>query len=441
MAGVRRCLLLFFFLFQMAAFGASAPLEPGREEGEGEGGAVGGAEVEKTEETPKEGSVFISHDGSSTLIKPSESRTSPSEEISLGSPPKTDETEAKEGQKTNKLKNVEQNPELSRHQESGILQDKADSQISDEKPDPKKLEPLPPAADSNQIHTSELDSAALKPHLNEAEKGEDLPLKPESPPDVQVSNSLSKKSDLEKVKETPKKHLSDAPVSDSTSKQLDPKVKETPKSLPPAVTVADSTSKKSDSKEFKEHPKDVPSDVSVSNTLPKKPDLKGVKETQNVPLSDGNKADQNGILTKLKPSQPAETVSGSPEKSVQNGKLPTTVENNLSDISVPKDEDDEDDGMEEDELMGDGKVGEEIAGASPSEKEEAKSSPAGPAPKNESENSHFFAYLVTTAIVVAALYIAYHNKRKIIAFALEGKKSKVIRRPKSSDYQRLDQKI
>lgn len=61
----------------------------------------------------------------------------------------------------------------------------------------------------------------------------------------------------------------------------------------------------------------------------------------------------------------------------------------------------------------------------------------------EPEDSHFFAYFMSLSALCILGYIVYHNKRKIIAMAVEGKKGRSTgrRRPNSASYHKLDSNL
>ncbi|KAL6114460.1 tgoln2 [Pungitius sinensis] len=132
-----------------------------------------------------------------------------------------------------------------------------------------------------------------------------------------------------------------------------------------------------------------------------------VKKTANAPTKE-----QQSVTKKVK-DQPVNNVI-TPAESVNKGKEQREPE-------VPKTNDQE--------------------STTRSERENGKNTDVILKTNDNEESSHFFVYLVSSALLVAVIYIAYHNKRKIIAFFLEGKKSRSTRRPKSTEYQKLEQHV
>ncbi|XP_015670041.1 trans-Golgi network integral membrane protein 2 [Protobothrops mucrosquamatus] len=450
----------------------------------------GGAESIKTEkdtDKSKEGQTGISDTPS--VPEPKTKGSKQEEEPSIKTPNPKSDGPAQDSQKTDSVQTKNTLPDDL--EESETHASHSDLNVKKEQPS-KVLEPkdhnpqsgLPvqktPSTkeDSAEVPNAQEDASVPKPKTKDSKQGEDPPIKvvkiqsgaqdPSSnlnpvpaknkktntdnsdgpaqdsrkTDSVQTKNSQENPDDLEES-ETHASHSDLNAKEVQSSKVLEPKDQNPQSGLP----VQKTPSTKEDSAEVP----NAQEDASVP-----KPKTKDSKQGEDPPIKVVNiQPDAQDPSSNLNPvpakNKKTNTDTSDPDFSEEetNGEESKQMEDTLakdqdlqSDLSAkqlqksnpmePKKAEEEvvDPGDEPEKGLGDEKK------KSAKHEEDSEGTP-----KNGSENSHFFAYLVTTAIVVAALYIAYHNKRKIIAFALEGKKAKTARRPKSSDYQRLDQKI
>ncbi|XP_039212431.1 trans-Golgi network integral membrane protein 2 [Crotalus tigris] len=427
----------------------------------------GGAESTKTEkdkDKSREGQTGISD--TSSVPEPKTKQSKQEEELSIKTPKKS-EGPAQDSRKIDSVqtKNSQEKPDDLEESETDASH--PDLNAKEVKP-PKILEPkdqnlqprLPvqkPAStkeDSSEVINAQEDTSFPKQKTKDSKQEDDLSIKnPNAKSDdpaqdsqkidsVQTKNSQEQPGHLEKS-ETDASHL------DLNAKEVKPPKILEPKdqNLQPRLPVQNPASTKKDSSEVTNAQEDT-SFLNSKTKEPKQGDDLSIKVVNIQSDAQDPSSNLNPVPAKNKKTNTDISDPGFSEEETND------EESKQTEDTLAKDQDPQSDlpvkHLPKSNPVESKKAEEEVVdpedepkkGLGDEKKKNAKhEEDSEGTPKNGSENSHFFAYLVTTAIVVAALYIAYHNKRKIIAFALEGKKSKTARRPKSSDYQRLDQKI